>query len=125
MITRYILHSVIKEAFYNDTYGTQDLNKFGFIHCSDLDTYYLVAPNFKDENKERVLLVIDTTKLKSKLKYEDVCGVKFPHIYGLINKEAIVEVLPHLWSKEKEWFPNVELKKYIIKLDENSFKRKI
>ena len=47
----YIIHSVNKEEFDNEiktgSYGRKSLEKFGFIHCSDLDTYYLVAPNFK------------------------------------------------------------------------------
>jgi len=108
----YILHSELKEDFENNSYGEKSLERYGYIHCSDIDTYYLVAPNFKNENKERIILVIDTEKLKSEVKYEMAETVEFPHIYGLINSDAIVEVLPHLWSDNKEWIPNEELKKY-------------
>ena len=56
----YIIHSVNKEEFENEiktrSYGRKSLEKFGFIHCSDLDTYYLVAPNFKEDLNDRLIL---------------------------------------------------------------------
>lgn len=111
-----IVHSLTKEFWdtYKDEdfYGEYSLNKFGFIHCSDIDTYHLVAPNFKNETKEMILILIDTEKLNAKIVWEDLknCGVKFPHIYGLLNKDSIVQILPHLWNDKKEWVINDELK---------------
>lgn len=121
----YILHSEAKKDFLDNSYQEKSLHKHGFIHCSELDTYYLVAPNFKYENEERVILVINTDKLNADVKFEDGGGIDFPHIYGLINAEAIEEVLEHLWSDDKVWLPNEELKKYAAVIDENTFKRKI
>ena len=114
-----IIHSLTKEFWdtYKDKdfYGDYSLNKFGFIHCSDINTYHLVATNFKSEDKEMILLVIDTEKVNSKIDWEDLrnCGVKFPHIYGLLNKDAIITILPHLWDDKKEWIINDEFKKYL------------
>ena len=53
------------------------LNAFGFIHCSDIHTYHLVAPNFADEKEERILLVINTGKITAPVIWEDLrnCGV--------------------------------------------------
>lgn len=96
----YIIHTVNKEEFESEIksgfYGRKSVDKFGFIHCSDLDTYYLVAPNFKDDYSERLVLVIDTDKVDKIIKYEDGGGIDFPHIYGLIKEDAIIKVLPHL-----------------------------
>ena len=121
----YIIHSVDKEEFENEiitgSYGRKSVEKFGFIHCSDLDTYYLVAPNFKDESNERLILLIDTDKVSVKIKWEDGGGIDFPHIYGLLNKCAIVKIFPHLWSNERIWIPNNELKDYAP----SGFERKI
>jgi len=108
----YIVHSELKKDYIDNTWQEKNLDKFGFIHCSDIDTYYLVAPNFKDENKERVLLVIDCNKLKSKLIYEDVQGVKFPHIYERVNEDAIVRVLKHSYDENNIWIKNKELDEY-------------
>ena len=121
----YIIHSVNKEEFENEiitgSYGRKSLERYGFIHCSDLDTYYLVAPNFKDDDNERLVLLIDTDKVNAEIKWEDGGGLDFPHIYGLLNKNAIIGVYNHIWNDEKNWVPNNELKDYAY----NGFKRKI
>lgn len=121
----YIIHSVNKEEFENEiksgNYGRKSLEKFGFIHCSDLDTYYLVAPNFKEDLSDRLVLLIDTDKVDCEIKWEDGGGIDFPHIYGLLDKNAIVGVFNHLWNDDRIWVPNDELKEYAL----NGFERKI
>lgn len=114
----YIIHS-LKEDIWNiyknqKYYGEYSIDKFGFIHCSEISTYRWVAPNFANEADNLVLLVIDTNKLENKVIWEDLrnCGVAYPHIYGLLNTDAVVEVVPHLWSEDKEWIVNDELVKY-------------
>lgn len=51
------------------------------------------------------MLLIDTGKVKSEILWEDLrgCGVEFPHIYGLLNKSAVIAVLPYLRNDKKEW----------------------
>ncbi len=73
-----------------------------------------MTPNFKDETDKLVLLVIDTDKLENEVIWEDLrnCGVAYPHIYGLLNTDAVVDVVPHLWNDKKEWIINEELLKY-------------
>ena len=120
----FIMHTVNQDEFENEiktgSYGSKSLERCGFIHCSDFDTYYLVAPNFKDDHAEKVILVIDTERLNCTVKWEDGGGLDFPHIYGLLNQEAIIDVVEHLWSAEREWIPNEELKQYAV----NGFRRK-
>ena len=64
----YIVHSVLEKDIdlALEYYGHSSLEKSGYIHCSDIDTYELVAPNFKDEDEERILLVIDKDKWTAK-----------------------------------------------------------
>ena len=118
-----IMHTANKSEFEAEiqtgSYGSKSLGRCGFIHCSDLDTYYLVAPNFKNDYTEKVILLIDTDKLNCEVKWEDGGGLDFPHIYGLLNQEAIVGVYEHLWSDTREWIPNEELAEYAI----NGFRR--
>ena len=119
----YIIHVANKDLFENEiktgAYGSESLKRCGFIHCSDLDTYYLVAPNFRNDTDEKVILVIDTDRLVPEVKWEDGGGLDFPHIYGLLKEDAIVGVYPHLWSADGEWLPNEELKAYAV----NGFRR--
>ena len=41
-----------------------------------------------------VVLVIDPAKLSSEVRYEPADGQFFPHIYGPIEPEAVIEVRP-------------------------------
>lgn len=121
----YIIHSVNKNEFENEIksgkYGSNSIKKFGFIHCSDLDTYYLVAPNFKNDMCERLILLIDTNIVDQEIRWEDAEGVDFPHIYGLLDQEAIIGIYDHIWSENRTWVPNDELISYAS----NGFNRKI
>ena len=114
-----IMHTANKAVFEAEiqtgNYGSESLERYGFIHCSDLDTYYLVAPNFRDDPAEKIILLIDTGKLDSEVRREDGGGLDFPHIYGLLNQEAIIGVYEHLLSKTGEWIPNDELKEYAVR----------
>ena len=120
----YIIHSAVKEEFDKEIktgfYGKSSVEKFGYVHCSDLDTYALVAPNFKDDFRERVVLVIDVSKVLADVKWEDGGGLDFPHVYGLISVDSIIGVYPHLWSDERVWIPNEELSQYVS--DKNNIK---
>ena len=112
----FIIHTANREEYekviVTGSYGSKSLERSGFIHCSDLDTYYLVAPNFRNDFTEKVILLIDMDKLASEVKWEDGGGLDFPHIYGLLNRDAIIGVFEHLWSKDRVWIPNDELRPF-------------
>ncbi len=112
----FIIHTANWEEYEKEivtgSYGSKSLERSGFIHCSDPDTYYLVAPNFRNDSTEKVILLIDTDKLASEVKWEDGGGLDFPHIYGLLNRDAIIGVFEHLWSKDRVWIPNDELRPF-------------
>lgn len=75
------------------TYEADSLQTEGFIHLSEqhqvagvLDRYYRNVPDL-------LLLHVDPAKLTHELNYEEAPnGELFPHVYGPINKEAVVEV---------------------------------
>ena len=113
----YIFHCVRKNEYDPNSafYGEVSVRRCGFIHCSDLDTYHLVASNFRDDPQERVLLLINTEKVIPEIRWEDSEGYDFPHIYGLLNTDAVEAVLPHLWSEDRVWIPTEELVHYQTK----------
>lgn len=67
----------------------------GFIHCSKAEQVDGVLERYYKGVTGLVKLVIDTTKLNHKLVYELAPSVneEFPHIYGSINVEAVIEVV--------------------------------
>jgi len=92
-------------------FGEKSIEVEGFIHCSSVEYMWRVAPNFEDVEDELVLLCIDTDKLEAEVRWEDGdnSGRCYPHVYGLINLDAVTAVLPYLKNKDGTWIKNEEL----------------
>ena len=77
-----------------------------FIHASRPEQVSLVA-NFvyADVTGPLCLLVIDTERLVSALCDEDLDGIgmSFPHIYGPLNLDAVVDVRPYERGTDGRW----------------------
>ncbi|MFJ8353670.1 DUF952 domain-containing protein [Bacillus paramycoides] len=70
------------------------LKEEGFIHCSLLDQALKVAQKHFNHEKDVLLLTIDPSLVKAEIKYELASnGQEYPHVYGVINVDAIVEVV--------------------------------
>lgn len=83
-----------KEALDRGIYLGDTLETEGFIHASEIDQVIEVANTLFAGQKGLVLLVIDRDKLISPIKYEDPGnGDLFPHIYGSLNLDAVVDVV--------------------------------
>ena len=75
-------------------YEAPSLHTEGFIHCSESVQVKAVLERYYSGKKDLLRLAIDTEKLRSPLKYELAPSVneEFPHVYGRINLDAVVEV---------------------------------
>jgi uncharacterized protein (DUF952 family) len=64
----------------------------GFIHTTDGAENMLKVVNriYKDDHREFLVLYIDKTLVKSPIKYEDPEEI-YPHIYGPLNLDAVVD----------------------------------
>lgn len=77
----------------SDAYESETLGAEGFIHCSTRDQVSGVLERYFAHQKGLLLLHINPALLKAELKYEVATqGESFPHVYGMINKDAIVTV---------------------------------
>ena len=94
-----------------DAWGEEIVKACGCIHCSPVEWFWRVAPNFKDTRDELVLICIDEDKLLSEIRYEDDdnCGRRYPHVYGVIRQSAVVDVLPFLRDDRGRYIKNPEL----------------
>ena len=81
-------------------YRAPSLEEEGFIHCSRPDQLLAVANNFYREQKDLVVLWIAPNQVDVEIRWEDVEGVQFPHIYGAVNLDAVVMVSDLLSDKE-------------------------
>jgi uncharacterized protein (DUF952 family) len=67
----------------------------GFVHCSFAEQVQRTADRFYRGRADVVLLVVDPERLTSPVKVEDAGGGEsFPHVYGPINRDAVVRAVP-------------------------------
>ena len=67
----------------------------GFIHCSTIDQVLTVAEKYYADVPNLLLLKIDEKMVSAAIVFENLEGgeEKFPHIYGHLEKKAIVGIV--------------------------------
>ena len=91
----------------------------GFAHCSTEHQMVDVANKYYRGTSNMVLLNVDPTKLTSELKFEPPAHIDgspalpheslFPHIYGPINLDAVIEVIDFPCDKRGEFIAPPQL----------------
>lgn len=103
-----ILHATSRDSWSaaqaEGAYRADSLAEDGFIHCSTAAQVIRVANMLFKGQRDLVLLVIDPQYLQAELKWEPPAHPAgadapptdelFPHLYGPLNLEAVVGVLP-------------------------------
>lgn len=93
-------------------YGNFSITKDGFIHCAKFDQLEHVANNnLKNINKELVILCIDVSRLNSEVRWETnkKNNIVFPHVYGLVNVDCVVDAIDFKKNQNGEFFISDEL----------------
>ena len=76
------------------SYRADSLDTEGFIHCSKSTQIVKVANKFFFNQKDLVLLLIDSDQVQAEIRYEEAeIGELFPHIYGELNIDAVYQVI--------------------------------
>lgn len=93
-----------------ESFGHEQVELEGYIHCSSINHFWRVAPNFKEIKEDLVLLLIDEERLSAPVRWEDgdQCGRDYPHVYGPIDLKAVMKVLPYLKDPEGSFIKNPE-----------------
>ncbi len=104
---RQIYHLVSRSTWNSlgpGPYQSDSLETEGFIHCSNEDQVAQVANRFYADSGELLVLCIDTDRLEHPVR-DELAGTdeRFPHIYGPINREAVVEVRPMERDTSGRW----------------------
>jgi len=84
-----------KSAQQHVCYEHPSLKAEGFIHCSQEHQVAGVLERYFAGQVDLVKLVIDTDKLTSKFVFDwsPSTADTFPHVYGVINIDAVVDVV--------------------------------
>jgi len=105
-----IYHLVPKRYFERQDPGADyypaPFEQDGFIHCTKTAAEMARVANrfYRAERGPHVYLYIDSRKVKAKIKYEDPDN-KYPHIYGGLNRDAIVATRPARKDAEGNFLP--------------------
>jgi uncharacterized protein (DUF952 family) len=76
-----------------ELYQAPSLQSEGFIHCSTKAQLKATCERYFSKAPAIFIICLDETKITSDIRYElATIGEEFPHIYGPINKDAIVEI---------------------------------
>ena len=102
IITHFTPRRHWEEALVADVYTADSLHSQGFIHCSTPEQVAAVANTIARERDDLVLLWIDEAKVLAKIVYENLEGGDklFPHIYGPLNIDSIVQVTSFVKNKQ-------------------------
>ncbi|MFQ6101804.1 MAG: DUF952 domain-containing protein [Anaerolineae bacterium] len=93
-----ILHITKREQWERaesaGVYRGDTLDSEGFIHCSTPQQVIILANALFHAQKGLVLLCIASERVKAEIRYEGLEeGERFPHIYGPLNTDAVIEIL--------------------------------
>ena len=92
----------------------KSLDSEGFIHCSYLHQLVRVANKHFKGIENVLILCIEPSHLNSDVVEEDLSNLNelYPHIYGPINTEAVVDVINFQSDKQGVFSLPEELKIY-------------
>lgn len=87
--------AAITRAKPTGVYDCESLAAEGFIHCCKKDQLSGVLERYYQGVTDLQVMEIDTAKLQAELVFENTVGGEelFPHIYGKINMDAVVDVV--------------------------------
>ncbi len=75
-------------------YRSHTLASEGFIHCSTVAQVIGSANRFFKNQQDLVILAINIDRIKPEIRYEGAESTNlFPHIYGELNIDAVVQVI--------------------------------
>ncbi len=93
MILHIALQSEWNQQEADAFYQPAGLSTEGFIHCCTQMQLAGVLQRYYSNRKDLILLTLDEGRLSARLQYDPAPhGELFPHVYGPINKSAIVSL---------------------------------
>jgi uncharacterized protein (DUF952 family) len=103
MIYHFITASDLGQFMGPNELRLPSLETEGFIHCSTIEQVLDVANFLAPYSEEMQLLEIDESRLAPDVKFEDAMGdgKLFPHVYGPLNRDAIVGEYHLDWDGEE------------------------
>lgn len=96
----YVVHALSSSEWesFQETgeHRPSSLTSEGFVHCSKPGQMVVVADINHADDDDLVLLLLDESELDPPVRYEssDEGGSAFPHVYGPLSLDAVVDSFP-------------------------------
>jgi glutathione S-transferase len=90
--TRQDWEAAVADGDYRVSTLGKTLAEVGFIHCSTAIQAQNVADRYYRGLTDLLLLTIDTERLSARVRLDQVGKETYPHIYGPLNLDAVVEI---------------------------------
>lgn len=92
-------------------YAPASLAEEGFVHCSPDEATTLAVVNafYRAAPRPLLALLLDEDRLAARVEWEAPVpvpppgvseGALFPHVFGAVNREAVVRILEVRWDEE-------------------------
>jgi uncharacterized protein (TIGR00299 family) protein len=91
----HLLHVLERDRWeaVEGAYRPESLDSEGFVHFSTVDSVLGVARSNHADADDPVLVVVDPADLDVEVRYEEMPSGSFPHVYGPVERDAVVDVL--------------------------------
>lgn len=116
MSSERIIYHIVAADYYNSLPADQPylpprFAQEGFIHCTRGEDRVLLVANtlYRKTPGRFLLLVIDERRVQAEIRNEIVGEILFPHIYGPLNRDAIVRVQEMARAADGTFLPIGEL----------------
>lgn len=86
-------------------YRAASLAAEGFIHASPRGQLSRVANKYYATTSDLRLLHIDPSLVIAEIRWEPAAGSLYPHIYGALNMDAVVNATVVSRAESGEWAP--------------------
>jgi uncharacterized protein (DUF952 family) len=122
--TYHLVPRELWDAHEGEDYEPFSLREEGFIHCTDgMDNLAETGnKHYRNDPRPFYVLTVDLGKLKSKWQYDDPAHI-YPHIYGPLNREAVVKVQEMPRNGDGSFIPMSD--EFKPEVDSLSLKRKL
>lgn len=100
LVSKFAWEQAVKRGYY----APPSLDSAGFIHFSRADQVPRVADLLFAGRRDLLLLTVPLEEVYADLRWEEVGGDLFPHLYGRLRVGAVAEAAPYL-PDESGHFP--------------------
>lgn len=81
-----------EQAQHQGDYRPVSLGAEGFIHLSTRSQVANTLANFFSGHTGLIMLAVEVARLQAELRYDSANDQLFPHLYGPLNLDAVVDV---------------------------------